>query len=104
MAIIEIIENHTVWYDGDDEPTNISSETFIIDTDKVDAAIKEYGEGGEQWAFFYTKFIIDAARRGDRNYEASVKYSFTDTDDEYEKCKADDGAKVDHVMDVELNY
>lgn len=48
MAVIEIIENHTTWYDGDEEPTNISSETFIIDTDKVDEAIKEYGEGGDQ--------------------------------------------------------
>lgn len=104
MAVIEIIENHTTWYDGDEEPTNISSETFIIDTDKVDAAIKEYGEGGDQWAFFYTKFIIDAARRGDRNYEASVKYSFTDTSDEYAKCKADESAKIDHSMYVELNY
>lgn len=104
MAIIEINEVHNIWYDDEDEPQTISSETFIIDTDKVDAVIEAYGEHDGHYAFYYTKFIIEAARRGERNFETSVKYSFTDTDDEYEKCKADHGAIVDHVMDVELNY
>lgn len=99
MAIIEINEVHTVWYEDEDAPHNISSETFVIDTDKVDAMLAQ-----DEHAFHYTKFIINDARNFLTDITASVKYSFTDTDDEYEKCKADDGAIVDHVMHVELNY
>lgn len=99
MAIIEINEVHTVWYDIDDDPQTISSETFIIDTDKVDEMLAQ-----DEHAFHYTKFIINDARNFLTDITASVKYSFTDTSDEYEKCKADDDAVVDHVMRVELNY
>lgn len=99
MAIIEINETHLVWDEDEDYWVTNSSETFVIDTDKVDEQMAI-----DPHSFHYTKFIIAAAREGKTRHEASVKYSFTDTDDEYELCRANDNAAVDHVMSVELNY
>lgn len=99
MAIIEINETHRVWNEDESYWDTESSETFIIDTDKVDEHMAD-----DPHAFHYTKFIIAAAREGNTEHEASRKYSFTDTEDEYALCRADEGAKVDHVMNVELNY
>lgn len=93
MSIIQINETYsfeTIYGDVLVNPTK----TFIIDTDKVDAESSD--------AFSFTQHIIDAARRGEANYEGDLKYSFTDTDWEYNRCKADDGATVDHVIEVSL--
>lgn len=93
MSIIQVNEIYS--YDSiyGDEIVN-PTKTFVIDTDKVDAESSD--------AFSFTQGIIDAARHGETQYRCDVKYSFTTTDWEYNRCKADDGSIVDHTIEVSL--
>lgn len=94
MSIIQVNEIYSyreaIYGDNIVNPAN----TFVIDTDKVDA------EGSDFFSF--TQGIIDAARRGETQYRCAVKYSFTTTDWEYNRCRASYGAVPDHTIEVSL--
>lgn len=100
MRFVEITETHSWWDEDTDEYVVDSCETFVIDLEKIDRILAENSD-----EFWYTKFIIEAAREGKTQTTASRKYSFTDTDWEAHRAKPDtDYYEIDHHLSVELNY
>lgn len=72
-------------------------EEFVIDTDKVAAFRVEH-----QSRLDYIEHHIADAERGVSKVTVSRKFSFGDCLGWYDELLADDGAEVEHTMEIEI--
>lgn len=73
------------------------TEEFVIDTDKIMTFRTEH-----QNRLDYVEHLIDCAERGVQNTTATRKYSFGDCLGWYDEILADEGAVVEHTMEIEI--